>query len=370
MDAKTRIKWAIVGLAGLCVLLYLLRTVLTPVFLSLLLAYLLDPLIDKMEARRIPRTVAIFIFVGVLLSLAVAVLLILIPIAQREISSAVSAFPYYFARFQENVTPWLEKTFGTHLPTTLDEVMREISANLDKIPTEVVKPFAGIIKKIFSNTLYIVLGLLNLVVVPVFTFYFLRDFDKMKSKAVALVPVAYRNWTVEKFRQVDKTLGAFLRGQLTVCTVLAVLYSVGLVMTGIDMAVVIGVSSGYLFIVPYLGTIFGIVTASIMALLKFHDFWHVLAVWGVFAVVQFFESYILTPRVVGEQVGLKPVSVIIALLIGGSLFGFLGILIAVPTAAVLKIFADDLLELYRKSEFYLGGLKKAETKEGTEEELL
>lgn len=354
---------AIAGLAGLCVLLYLLRTVLTPVFLSLLLAYLLDPLIDKMEARRIPRTVAISIFVGATLVVVVAVLLVIIPIAQREISSAVAAFPYYFARFQENITAWLGKIFGAHLPTTLDEIIRDISSNLDKIPPTVVTPFAELIKKLFSNTMYLVLGLLNLVVVPVFTFYFLRDFDRMKERAATLVPVAYRDWTVEKFRQMDETLGAFLRGQLTVCTVLALLYSAGLVMTGIDMAVVIGVLSGYLFIVPYLGTIFGIVAASIMALLKFHDLLHLLGVWGVFAGVQFFESYFLTPRIVGEQVGLKPVSVIIALLIGGSLFGFLGILIAVPTAAVLKIFADDLLELYRQSEFYWGGLKESASKE-------
>jgi predicted PurR-regulated permease PerM len=246
---------------------------------------------------------------------------------------------------------------------TLNEAISEITANVQKIPPDVIKPFASIVKKIFSNTLYIVLGLLNLVVAPVFTFYFLRDFDLMKKRAAELIPLAYREWTLGKFRQVDETLGAFLRGQLTVCTMLAVLYSFGLMIVGIDMAVIIGVSAGYLFIVPYLGTIFGIITASIMALLKFHDFWHVLGVWVVFLVVQLFETYFLTPRIVGDRVGLNPVLVILALLIGGGLFGFLGILLAVPVAAVLKIFASDLVNYYQSTELYLGGVKSEGKKE-------
>lgn len=360
MNPKKRILWVLAGLVALSAVLYVLRAVLAPVFLALVIAYLLDPVIDRLEARRIPRTPAIFIFLAMLIAAIGAVLLLLIPIAQREVSALIADVPVYTQRFTENIMPWLEKIAGQRLPHTLSEVVGEISANIQNIPPDAIKPFATILKKVFSNTFNILLGLLNVVIVPVFAFYFLRDFDKMKKTAADLIPLAYREWTINKFKQVDETLGAFMRGQLSVCTLLAVLYSTGLVIVGVDMAVVIGVSSGYLFIVPYLGTIFGIVTASIMALLKFHDLGHLLGVWAVFGVVQLFESYFLTPRIVGERVGLNPVMVILALLIGGGLFGFLGILLAVPVAAVLKIFAKDVMDYYRSTELYLGGEAKPE----------
>ena len=367
MDPKTRIRWVAIGVLALGLFLYLLRAVLAPVFLALVIAYLLDPVIDRFEKRRIPRTPAIFLFILLVLLAIVAIVLVLVPVVEREVSAVVASVPAYSQRARESVMPWLQKVAGQRLPTTFDEVVNEIGANIQNIPPDVLKPFAAILKKIFSNTLYLMIGLLSMVVVPVFTFYFLRDFDKMKAGVVAMIPLAYRDWTIGKFRQVDETLGAFLRGQLTVCTVLAALYSAGLLIVGIDMAVVIGVLSGYLFIVPYLGTIFGIVTASLMALLKYHDFVHVFGVWAVFGIVQLFEAYALTPRVVGDRVGLNPVAIILALLIGGSLFGFLGILLAVPVAAVLKIFAADTINLYRSSELYLGGVKPG-TKESMNDE--
>jgi len=366
MDPKKRIRWVGVGVLVLGLFLYLLRDVLAPVFLALVLAYLIDPVIDRFEKRRIPRTPAIFLFLLAVLVAIVLIVLILIPMVQKEVGAVVDSMPAYSQRLREWAVPRLQKVAGQKLPTTLDEAVNEISANIQNISPDILKPFASILKKIFSNTLYIILGLLNLVVVPVFTFYFLRDFDRMKSHAADMIPLAYRDWTVGKFKQVDETLGAFFRGQLTVCTLLAAGYSVGLLITGIDMAVVIGVTSGYLFIVPYLGTIFGIVAASLMALLKFHDFWHVFEVWCVFGVVQLCEAYLLTPRIVGNKVGLNPVMVVLALLIGGSLFGFLGILLAVPVAAVLKIFASDLINYYRSSELFLGGVRPVGASESKE----
>lgn len=357
MDPKTRIRWVGIGVLALGALFYLLRAVLAPVFLALVLAYLLDPVIDRFEKRGIPRTPAIFMFLMAVLLSVVLVVLVLIPVVQREVAAVVASVPEYAQRVRESVYPRLQRVAGQRLPTTLDEAVSAITSNVQNISPDILKPFAAILKKVFSNTFYIILGLLNLILAPVFTFYFLRDFDKMKARTAEMIPLAYRDWMIGKFKQVDEVLGAFLRGQLTVCTLLAAMYSGGLMIVGIDMAVVIGVTSGYLFIVPYLGTIFGIVMASLLALLKFHDFWHVGAVWIVFVVVQLFESYFLTPRIVGDRVGLNPVLVIMALLIGGSLFGFLGILIAVPLAAVLKIFASDLMNYYRASELYLGGVK-------------
>ncbi len=352
MEGRTRAIWVFVGLVALGILLYLLRAVLTPVLIALALAYIIDPVIDRFESRRVPRTPAILIFIAILLFLFAGAVFLLAPAVQKEMSSLTKNMPGYIDGIKEQALPFLEERFNFQIPASLEEAVDTISAGTGKLPSDLIKPFAGFAGKVLGNTAYFLLGLLNLILVPVFTFYFLRDFDSMKERVTGLIPLPYKDWTLERMRRVDNVLSAFIRGQLMVCASLAVLYSVGLWLVGVDLALVIGVSSGFLFIVPYLGTIVGVLLASIMALLEFQDLAHLLMVFGVFAVVQLIESYLLTPRIVGSQVGLSPVAVILALLIGGGLFGFIGILLAVPAAAVLKIFADDLINFYRASGVY------------------
>lgn len=351
-EPRARAVWVFVGMVALGALLYLLRAVLTPVFIALVLAYVTDPVIDRFESRRIPRTPAILIFIAILLVLFAGVFFLLAPAVQKEMSSLGKNMPGYIDGIKEQALPFLEERFDVRMPESLEEAVDTISAGTGKLPPDLVKPFAGFMGKVLGNTAYFLLGLLNLILAPVFTFYFLRDFDSMKERIAGLIPLPYKDWTLERMRRVDDVLSSFIRGQLMVCAFLAVLYSVGLWLVGIDLALVIGVVSGFLFIVPYLGTIVGVVAASVMALLEFQDISHLLMVWGVFATVQLIESYLLTPRIVGSQVGLSPVAVILALLIGGGLFGFIGILIAVPAAAVLKIFAGDLVNFYRASGVY------------------
>jgi len=358
MGPKTRIRWVFGGIVVLGILLYLLRTVLSPVFLSLVLAYILDPVIDRFEKRRIPRSAAIGIFVVAVMVFFAALILLIAPMIQREMVALTQNLPDYTQRFKDNVLPWLIQRSGGHFPTSISDAMGNMSKYATQLPPEVIRPFAGFIGKVLGNTAYLLLSLLSVILVPVFTFYFLRDFDDLKAKAAGLIPLPYREWTITRFRKVDEVLGSFIRGQLTVCTILAVLYSFGLWLVGVDLAVVIGVTAGYLFIVPYLGTIVGVVAASIMALLQYHDFLHLVLVWLVFGLVQLSEGYFFTPKIVGSRVGLNPVSVIIALLVAGGLFGFLGILIAVPVAAVLKIFAAEVIDIYRASPVYTGEDKK------------
>jgi len=365
MEPRKRAIWVVAGLVGLGLLLYLLRTVLTPVFIALALAYIIDPVIDRFESRRVPRTPAILIFLGILLVFFAALVFLLVPTVQKEMSSLVKNLPGYLNSVKEQVFPFVEESLGVRIPETFGEMVDTVTSGAGKLSPGLVKPFAGFAGKVLGNTAYFFLGLLNLILVPVFTFYFLRDFDSIKERVAGLIPLPYKDWMLERMRRVDNVLSSFIRGQLMVCATLAVLYSVGLWLVGVDLALVIGVSSGLLFIVPYLGTIVGVVAASVMALLEFQDVTHLLMVWGVFAVVQLVESYLLTPRIVGTQVGLSPVAVILALLIGGGLFGFIGILIAVPAAAALKIFATDFINFYRGSGVY--GIKGAGEKSQEED---
>ncbi len=360
MNPKTRIKWVLAGVLIIGLLLYFLRVVLVPVFFALVLAYILDPIIDRFEKRRIPRTVAIVIFVVGVLAIFAALVLLVAPMVQKELVGLAKNLPNYIHYLRETVIPWLAEHSGGKLPASLDEAVETTSRYVSQLPPEIIRPFANFVGKVLSNTAYILMGLLNLVIIPVFTFYFLRDFDALKTKAADLIPLPYREWTLDRLGRVDEVLGAFIRGQLTVCTILAVLYSLGLWLVGVDLAIVIGVIAGYLFIVPYLGTVVGVLAGSLMVLLEFHDFSHLLMVWVVFGVVQLLEGYIFTPKIVGSRVGLSPVSVILALLVGAGLFGLLGILIAVPAAAVLKIFAEEFVRVYRSSSIYTGEDNKIE----------
>jgi predicted PurR-regulated permease PerM len=213
---------------------------------------------------------------------------------------------------------------------------------------------ASVSASVFSNAWSLVQGLLSALLIPVFAFYLLLDFNGLGAKLVGCLPVPAQPTGRRLLDRSNEVLGAFVRGQLAVCGALALIYSVGLTFTGIDMPWVVGLLSGALFIVPYLGTAVGIVLGSLLALLKFHDVAHLLGVWAVFAVGQGLEGFVLTPRIVGNRVGLHPLAVIVAVLAGGGLFGFTGVLLAVPAAAVLRVGLDEALRTYRASSFYRG----------------
>ena len=195
---------------------------------------------------------------------------------------------------------------------------------------------------------------------PIFAFFFLRDFDVGKARLFDLVPHRWRGDALETYRGVDGKMAAFVRGQFILCCTLAVLYSLGLgLFTDIDLAVLVGVLSGLLFVVPYLGTFFGLLAGTSLALLKFGVSVEVVKVWAVFVVVQGVEGAFLTPKIVGDSVGLHPVVVMLALVIGGNLFGFLGILLAVPVAAALQVVFSTGMSRYKETEWFLEGAEDA-----------
>ncbi|MBU1881590.1 AI-2E family transporter, partial [bacterium] len=352
MDSKSNWRMAaIVVIAAFLILLtYILRSVLLPVLIALLFAYLLDPVIDRLERWRLNRSLAILILAVVVLIVVGTLGGFLALQAQQEMVAFYKKLPDYLNRIQTDFVPWVETTLNITLPHTMEEFAGELRTNLLNIDPASLRPVTTFASKLSSSTLALISSILGLIIIPVFLFYFLRDWDKIMTQVLALIPLKQRDYVLTKAAKIDEIVGAFIRGQLTVAITLGILYSSGLVIIGLDLAVVIGMLAGIGFIIPYLGTVLGIIAATVMALVQFGIAWQVLGAWAVFGVVQLFEGTILTPKIMGEKVGLSPVAVIFSLMVGAKLMGVVGMLIAVPAAAVLNVFINEALARYRQSD--------------------
>jgi len=335
--------WLVGGLFSVVValLLYQLSGILTPFIAALLVGYIFDPVIDRMERHRLPRTIAVVVLF-LLISIAIVLtLLLLIPAMVSQLQTLATRLPGLAVALQS----WLPLELPSleSIRTLLEQHWRELST--------IVVPA---VKAMLQRSLSLVDALLTLTITPVVAFYLLRDWDHVVARISQALPrqtePLIRTLTTES----DQVLGAFLHGQLLVMAALATLYTTGLWLVGLDQALLIGVLSGLLSFVPYLGLIIGLLLAITSVLLQFQDWPHLLGVIAVFGTVQTLESTLLTPWLVGDRIGLHPVSVIFAVLAGGQLFGFVGILLALPVAAILGVLLRHGWQHYLNSETYLG----------------
>jgi predicted PurR-regulated permease PerM len=331
--------------------LWVLKGALTPLAVAWVLAYLLDPLIDRIESLRVPRTVAILLLLVLVGGALFGTAVFLVPAMQREIAALSQKLPGYLDGALGSIAPLLQEHFGIALPATLGEGFEALRGGDLQIPLEAART-------LLDRTLAAVTGtvgaLVSLLLIPVLTFYLLIEFDTIRAAVLDLVPRERQSLVSGYARRVDALVSGFIRGQLTVCAVLAVLYAIGFAAIGIDLAFVIGAVSGLLAIIPYVGGAAALASASGMCLLQFGFDIHLVLVVVWYAFVQGLEGMVLTPRIVGQSLGMHPVVVIVALLIGGDLLGFLGLLIAVPAAAVAQVFLVDVAAAYRRSTLYTG----------------
>lgn len=350
MSSGRQLRFWLIGLAVFIVALWLLRAVLLPFVAGMAIAYFLDPVADRLERWGLSRLMAtIVITVGIVLAL-VAGIVLLVPLLQVQVTSFIARLPGYIEMIREAAWPLLE-TVMERLPADQVQSLRESAAG-----------FVGDALSFIGNVLrglvtggFALLNLLSLVfITPVVAFYQLRDWDRMVAKVDNWLPRQHADVIRARFREVDETLAGFLRGQASVCLVLGALYAIGLTVVGLDLGLLVGLGAGLISFVPYLGTIVGFVVGIGLALAQFDGYLPVLAVAGVFAVGQVLEGNFLTPKLVGERIGLHPVWVIFALLAGGALFGFLGLLLAVPVAAVIGVLTRFFLGEYLKSTLYRG----------------
>ena len=346
-----RLQWAAVALL-VCWLLWLLAPVLSPFVFAALLGWLGDPLVDRIERRGLSRNTAVLLVFGGMMLVLVLALLLLLPLLERQIVTLVQSLPRYRDWLVGTVLPWLERRTGMQLMAWLDpERLIELARSHWQQAGGIAATMLGYV----SRSGFALLGVVaNVVLLPVLTFFFLRDWDVFVERVAALIPRDHES-TVSRLAQASsEMLGAFLRGQFLVMLILGVLYGIGLWAVGLDLGVLIGVLAGLLTFVPYLGPATVVVFGGIAALVQHGDWPHLLGVLAVFGVGQVIESYFLTPKLVGDRIGLHPVAVIFAVLAGGQLFGFLGMLLALPVAAVTNVLLHYAVERYRASRIYQG----------------
>ena len=342
-----RWQWLIlIGIVGFVI--WLLAPVLMPFVIAALFAYLGDPLVDRLE-KRMTRTLAVCLVFLVMVIVVVAILVVLVPFIERQIGNFLAQLPTWILWFQTTAAPWLE----AHLGVSTDVLdTQQLIGMLQEHWKEAGGFATTVLGKVSRSGLTVVGWVLNVVLIPVVAFYLLRDWDIMVDRVHALVPRSIEPVVARLAHESDVVLGAFLRGQLSVMVVLGVLYGVGLWLVGLSVGPLIGMIAGLISFVPYLGAITGVIMAVIAALVQYQDLTHVALVLIVFAIGQTLEGYVLVPRLVGEKIGLHPVAVIFAVLAGGELFGFLGVLLALPVASVVMVLLRYAYERYRASELY------------------
>ncbi len=343
-------KWQL--LAGTVVLgglIYLLAPVLTPFAVSALFAYLGDPVVDRLERWRLSRSAAVALVFG-LMTLALTLVLIgLVPLLEKQIARLIDKLPQIVAWVNVVVLPWVQQNFGIN-PEMLDpgqliDVLRRHWQQAGGVA-------ATVVAQVSKSGMAVVEFIATLALVPVVTFYLMRDWDVLVERLRELLPRSIEPTVTQLARESDAVLGAFLRGQLSVMLALGVIYSAGLTLVGLDLALLVGMLAGLVSFVPYLGLIIGGALAVIAAAVQFQDFVHPALVLLVFVIGQTLEGFLLTPWLVGDRVGLHPVAVIFAIMAGGTLFGFLGVLLALPVAAVLMVLLRHAHARYLESELY------------------
>ena len=348
-------SFLILGLAaGACWLVYLLAPVITPFAISAVLAYFGDPLVDRLQRLkvwrwRVARTVAVSIVFVLMLSLLIVILLIVIPLLVDQVRLLVLRLPEWIEWFSNTALPWLAAKAGFELK---DFNSSEFSEMLKNYWREISAAAFKVVDVISRGGMAVAALVTNLVLIPVVTFYLLRDWDLLIKGIRDLLPRSMEGEISRMAGDVDKVLSAFLRGQLMVMVALGLIYTVGLTLLGLEFASLIGMGAGLLSIVPYLGSIVGVLVAVGVAVFQFQDIFHPVMVLLVFAIGQSAEGMFLTPKLVGDQIGLHPVAVIFAVLAGGQLFGFLGILLALPVAAALNVLVRYIHQKYRSSGLY------------------
>lgn len=348
LDPRRRLTLGLALVGALGLLLYLLGPVLSPFLTAALLAYLGDPLVDRLQ-QRWSRTVAVLLVFSLLLLLLVLALLLLLPALGQQLATFVTRLPDYLAWGQRHLLGLLgQEALGDFDPKALAGLIQQHWGQAQGLAT-------GLAEALLRSGGALLAFAANLLLVPVLTFYLLRDWDDLVARLHALLPRDLAPGLSRLVAEVDATLSGFLRGQLAVMLALGTLYSLGLWLVGLDLALFFGSFAGLVSFVPYLGAISGVLLAGGAALVQADGgLWTLGGVLLVFGLGQLIESFWLTPRLVGDRIGLHPVAVIFAVMAGGELFGFVGVLVALPVAAVLVVLFQHLLRQYRDSAYYRG----------------
>ena len=335
----------------ICVLLYFSRRVVAPFFIAFALSYLLDPLVDKIQSRGISRTASVLLLMVVFFILVVFAGAFLVPLLSMQTESLARHIPTYILIFQDLLSPLLDMIKGFD-PIKVEEVLNEGLSRFGELPMKALRFSGKLLWGSISNLFNIILIIANLVIIPVVMFYLLRDFDSINKRLFSLIPPRFQEKTHVIIFEIDQVLSSFVRGQMMVIVLMGIMYAFGLFLCDTPMSLSLGLLAGLFNLVPYLGLVLGFAPASILTFMHTQEWLSVLGVAGVFAFVQAMEGMVITPRVVGENIGLHPVAVIFAVLLGGELFGFIGMILGVPAVAVINVLFIRGILKYKNSPLY------------------
>lgn len=331
-------------------LLWLLGPVLTPFVVAALLAWIADPLVSRLERAGRSRGVAVGLVFALMALVVVLVVLLLVPMVESQIRRGVEWLPQFARWVTTTAVPWVEARTGASIAAYVDPTgwVALLKSHWQQAGGLAAEVLGGLSKSGLA-----VMGFIaNLLLIPLVTFYFMRDWRGMLGQLRELIPRPLEPTLLRLARESDEVLGAFLRGQVSVMIGLGVIYGVGLSLAGLDLGFLIGMVAGLLSFVPYLGTMIGLIAAVVATLVEHGDLFHLAMVCGVFGVGQLIEGFVLTPWLVGDRIGLHPVAVIFAIMAGGQLFGFIGVLVALPAAAVIMVLLREAHRRYTASLLY------------------
>jgi predicted PurR-regulated permease PerM len=366
-----RIGRIALALGVLVVLVWLalrLHSIITAFAVAFVIAYVLNPMANALERlysrlfARVrflgPRGLAVgTLCIAVVLAL-VAVCVFVVPAVYQQVAETVVKLPSYAETLRTRIEPTVQR-FNLRYPVVYEELRRRVAETVRNHLPEIVAPLTHVIGAAFSSGLSLVLSVLNLIIVPVFAVYLLYDMNRITAGLAELVPHRYRAYVYSRARAVDGLLSAFVRGQLTVCLMLGAFYAIALSACGVPMGGAVGLIVGFFNLIPYMSTALGLPLTLLLSWVDDQSWQALVAVTVVYFFGQIVEGNIVTPRIVGGRLGLHSIVVVLAVLVGGTLFGFVGMLIAVPTTAALSVFWEDLRSWYLGSSLYQGGAPPA-----------
>lgn len=356
MKLQRQVLFWVGVLAVFILVLFVLRDMLLPFVAGMALAYFLNPVTDRLERLGFNRIVATLLVIGCFVLVFVLGAILLVPLLGGQVFAFIQRLPGYVTRLQELVmTPenkeWLQRIIGDRLP--------DLQKSVGDFVGQGASWLGAFLLSLWSGGRAIISVFALLVITPVVAFYILYDWHKMVNKVDAWLPREHRVTVRRLAGQIDNTLAGFIRGQASVCVILGAYYAAALTLTGLNFGLLIGLTAGLISFIPYVGSLTGLVIATGVAIAQFWPEWTwILTVPAIFMVGQFFEGYILSPKLVGESVGLHPVWLMFSLLAFGYLFGFVGLLVAVPVAAVIGVLLRFALSQYLASPLYTGKTRR------------
>lgn len=343
-----QLRFWLLAILGFCGVLWLLSGVLTPFILGLAIAYFLNPVVSAMCKIGAPRWLGALVVLLAFISIVTITTLLVSPLVQSQVVELVGSLPAYVEKIEQDLWPRI-KDILEHVPAT---DVTKLQDTFSKYTNDIVSFIGKFLGQVVSGSMALLDILALILLTPVIAFYLMRDWQVMLAKVNSYLPVRHAPVIHRELKNIDNMIAGFIRGQALVSVFFAIFYSIALSLAGLKYGIVIGLISGFLSFIPIVGTLMGIIASMTMAFIQFDTFGQIAVIAGIFAVAQIIDGYYLSPKLVGDRVGLHPVWIIFAVLAGSKLFGLVGVIIAVPLAGTIAILLRLGLRQYRRSKYY------------------